>query len=125
MVNLPSIQSSASGIPCCWHKSRGEHLGSMPPEHRHQRFEYFAARLVAEIAFASLGIALLACAFVANQRFLDRHLVPSFFLPPPWFVVLGTFGRLVMGALRSFLVLLLRPLPPRFPPRAPGGNPTS
>jgi len=91
----------------------------MPPEHRHQRFEYFAARLIAEIAFASVGIALLACAFVANQRFLDRHFVPSFFLPRHWYVVLETFGRLVMVAFGSLLVLVVRPRAARFAARAP------
>src|SRR5207248_7296466 len=121
MVNLPSIQSSASGIPCFWHKSRGEHLGSMPPEHRHQRFEYFAARLIAEIAFASVGIALLACAFVANQRFLDRHFVPSFFLPRHWYVVLQTSGRLAMAVLGMWLALVARRRTGRFAARTPAG----
>ena len=91
----------------------------MPPEHRHQRFEYFAARLIAEIAFASVGIALLACAFVANQRFLDRHFVPSFFLPRHWYVVLETFGRLVMVAFGSLLLLVARPRAARFAARTP------
>jgi hypothetical protein len=91
----------------------------MPPEHTHLRFEYFAARVIVEITFASLGTALLACALVANQRFLDRHFVPSFFLPRHWYVVLETFGRIVMGILGTFLVLVARPRAARFAARAP------
>jgi hypothetical protein len=91
----------------------------MPPVRHGHRFEYFAARLIAEIAFGAVGTALLACAFVANQRFLDRHFVPSFFLPRHWYVVLETFGRLVMVGFGSLLVLVARPRAARFAARAP------
>jgi hypothetical protein len=90
----------------------------MPPE-RSRRFEYFAARVVVEIAFASLGAALLACALIGNQRFLDRHFVPSLFLPRHWYVVLENFGRIVMGILGAFFVLVARPRAARFATRAP------
>ena len=32
-------------------------------------------------AVASLGVALVASALLANQRWLDRHFLPSLFLP--------------------------------------------
>jgi hypothetical protein len=51
---------------------------------------YFGARLLAEILVASIGLALLACAIGANQRWLDRHFVPSFFLPRQWYQPLLT-----------------------------------
>src|ERR1044071_8097666 len=61
-----------------------------------------------ETAVASAGIALLSCALIVNQRFLDRHFVPSFFLPRHWYVVLQTSGRLVMGILGTWLTLVVR-----------------
>jgi hypothetical protein len=79
-----------------------------------QRFGYFAARGIAEIAFASIGTALLVCASGANQQFLDRHFLPSFLLPRHWFVVLETFGRLAMAILGALLALVARPHAARF-----------
>src|SRR5215472_7313934 len=84
-----------------------------------QGFKHFGARLIAEIVVACIGAAFLACAIVANQRFLDRHFVPSFFLPRHWYVVLETFGRLVMAALGAGLVTLGRSRAGRFASRAP------
>src|SRR5207244_8535818 len=82
-------------------------------------FRHLAARLTAEIVVASIGAAFLACAIVANQRFLDRHFVPSFFLPRHWYVVLETFGRLVIAALGTWLVTVARSKAGRFAFRAP------
>jgi hypothetical protein len=86
---------------------------------RGQRFEYLVARVTTEIAFVSVGTALLACALVANQRFLDRHFVPSFFLPRHWYVVLETFGRLAMATLGALFVFVARPRAARFAARTP------
>jgi hypothetical protein len=87
---------------------------------RHRNgFKNFGARVIAEIAVASIGGVLLACALVANQRFLDRHFVPSFFLPRHWYVVLETFGRLAMAILGALLVLVARPRTARFAARSP------
>src|SRR5262245_220643 len=46
-----------------------------------RRRKSLSARVITETAVASVGIALLSCALIANQKFLDRHFVPSFFLP--------------------------------------------
>jgi hypothetical protein len=94
-------------------------LANVPPVCRGQRFEYLVARVTTEIAFVSVGTALLACALVANQRFLDRHFVPSFFLPRHWYVVLETFGRLAMATLGALFVFVARPRAARFAARTP------
>ena len=78
-----------------------------------------AARLVTEIAVASIGGALLACAFAANQRWLDRHFLPSFFLPRQWYVLIETFVRLVIASLGVSLALFVRPRAGRFAARTP------
>src|SRR5262249_39728989 len=78
-----------------------------------------AARLIAETVIASIGGAFLACTIVANQRFLDRHFVPSFFLPRHWYVFLQTLGRLIVAALGVWLVTVARSRAGRFASRAP------
>src|SRR5436853_7679289 len=92
----------------------------MFPERRMPR-KSFWARVIAEIAVGSVGGALLSVAFIANQRFLDRHFVPSFFLPRNWYVVLQTSGRLVMAILGTWLVLVARRRAGRFAARRPVG----
>src|SRR5690242_6438979 len=87
----------------------------------HKCRESFCARIIAETAVASVGIALLSCALIANQRFLDRHFVPSFFLPRHWYVVLQTSGRLAMAILGTWLVLVARRRIGRFAARTPAG----
>jgi len=77
------------------------------------------ARVIAEIAVASIGGALLACALAANQDWLDRHFLPSFFLPRPWYVRIEAFVRLMMAALGVSLMLFARPRVGRFAARAP------
>jgi len=94
-----------------------ENMSPVPP----QRRESFWARVMAETAVASVGIALLSCALIANQRFLDRHFVPSFFLPRHWYVVLQTSGRLAMAVLGMWLALVARRRTGRFAARTPAG----
>ena len=87
----------------------------------HQRRKSFWARVIAETAVAFVGIALLSCAVIANQRFLDRHFVPSFFLPHDWYVVLQTSGRLAMAILGTWLALVARRRAGCFAARTPEG----
>ncbi|PWT85425.1 MAG: hypothetical protein C5B58_03085 [Acidobacteria bacterium] len=82
-------------------------------------FKHFLLRATAEIVVASIGAAFFACAIIANQRFLDRHFVPSFFLPRHWYVVIENLGRLVMAALGVWLVTIARARAGRFASRAP------
>ncbi len=84
-------------------------------------FRHLAARLTAEIVVASIGAAFLSCAIVANQRFLDRHFVPSFFLPRHWYVLIQTSSRLAMAVLGTWLALVARGRAGRFAARTPGG----
>jgi hypothetical protein len=80
---------------------------------------YNGARLLAEILVASIGVALLACALVANQRWLDRNFVPSFFLPRHSYVVFQTLARLGMSIMGAWLLLIARPHAGRFAARTP------
>jgi hypothetical protein len=82
-------------------------------------FKHFGARVIAEILVASIGGAFLACAIVANQRFLDRHFVPSFFLPRHWYVVLERLGRLAMATIGACLLTVVRARAGRFAFRTP------
>jgi hypothetical protein len=94
-------------------------LGSMPTVREPQVFKHLAARVIAELVVGFVGAALLACAILANQRFLDRHFVPSFFLPRHWYVVLEALGRLVLAAVGAWLVTIARARAGRFAQRAP------
>ena len=94
-------------------------MGNTPPVREPQVFKHFAVRTIAEIVVGFVGGVFLACAIIANQRFLDRHFVPSFFLPRHWYVVLETSGRLVMAGLGAWLVTLGRSRAGRFASRSP------
>ncbi len=74
-----------------------------------RRSRPLAARVIAEIAVASIGVALLACALAANQRWLDRHSLPSWFLPRHWHVLMEAFVRLAMAAVGGSLAFFTRP----------------
>src|SRR2546425_11848981 len=84
-------------------------------------FRHLADRLPADTVVASIGAAFLAGAIVANQRFLDRHFVPSFFLPRHWYVLLQTSARLAMAVLGTWLALVARRCTGRFAARTPAG----
>jgi hypothetical protein len=77
------------------------------------------ARLLAESAVASFAVALLAAALLANQRWLDRHFLPSFFLTRQTYVVLETIVRFVLGILGVSLALVVRPRIGRVVARTP------
>ena len=85
---------------------------------RRDRSEQSAAGLIAEGAVASIGILLVATAVLSNQRWLDRHFLPSFFLTHPTYVLLETIARVAIGVL-GILVLLLRGRIGRFLTRSP------
>jgi hypothetical protein len=55
-----------------------------------------AARPI-EILVAGLGIALMVCAMLADQRWLDRHFLPSWFLPHRWYVVIESSVRVAIA----------------------------
>ena len=76
--------------------------------------ERFTACVVAEVAVASLGGALLICALLANQQWLDRHFLPSFFLSRSIYVLVERVVRVAMAALGAALSLAARRCIARF-----------
>jgi hypothetical protein len=94
-------------------------LGNISPVGGRQVSKHLAARATAEIVVASIGGAFLACAIIANQRFLDRHFVPSFFLPRNWYVAIQTTARLAMAFVGAWLAFIARPQAGRFAARTP------
>ncbi len=93
--------------------------GSESPTRQLRRREHVLPRALVEIAVAFAGAAFVACALGANQQWLDRHFLPSFFLPRQWYVMVETFVRLVIGAFGAWLALVVRPRLGRFAGRTP------
>lgn len=73
-----------------------------------QASDHPRARLIVEIAVASIAGALVVCALAANQQWLDRHFLPSFFLPRRWYVLIETAVRIGLATLGVTLALVLR-----------------
>jgi hypothetical protein len=53
---------------------------------------------------ATLGIALIIAAAAANQSWLDRHFLPSFFIPRHWYVLIETIVRGAIVAVGASLL---------------------
>jgi hypothetical protein len=60
------------------------------------------------MVITSIGVALVACALAANQRWLDRHFLPSFFIPRHSYVVIETSVRVAIGTLGLALAFVAR-----------------
>jgi hypothetical protein len=56
----------------------------------------------------SAGVALVVCALAANQHWLDRHFLPSFFLPRRWYVFIESSVRIGLALVGLLLALFLR-----------------
>ena len=67
-----------------------------------------AARTTLEIAVAFVGSALLLSAMVADQNWLDRHFLPSWFLPRHGYVLIETCVRILIAAFGGWLALFAR-----------------
>ena len=63
------------------------------------------ATAVVELVAATFGTALIVAAIAANQSWLDRHFLPSFFIPRHWYVLIETVVRGAIGAAGAALVL--------------------
>ena len=87
--------------------------GDRPSEHQ-------AARRAVEIAVALLGCALVGLALLANQGWLDRHFLPSFFLTRRTYVLLETIARCAIGGLGVCLAFVVRAPLARLVTRSPG-----
>ncbi len=77
---------------------------SLPPHDRPS--DHLAARRAVEIAVALGGGALLGLALLANQGWLDRHFLPSFFLTRRTYVLLETIARCAIGGLGVGLLVV-------------------
>ena len=66
-------------------------------------------RVIFEAAIACVGTAFLLCAVLANQRWLDGHFLPSWFLPHGWWVLIESAVRVMLAAVGVSLALWLRP----------------
>lgn len=75
--------------------------------------------IAAEVIAATIGLAFAGCAIAANQNWLDRHFLPSFFLPRHWYVVIETAVRVVIGAFGLWLAVVARRRIGRFVGRTP------
>ena len=63
-----------------------------------------AATIVVETVMATIGILLIVAPIAASQSWLDRHFLPSFFVPRHWYVVIE---RVVRGAIATAGVALV------------------
>jgi hypothetical protein len=77
------------------------HLASVAP--RLSRSENSITRFVAELVVAAAGAACIAIAVGANQRWLDRHFLPSFLWPRHWYTVIEMSARIGLGVLGAWL----------------------
>jgi hypothetical protein len=67
------------------------------------------------------GVGLIALAIFANQSWLDRHILPSFYLMRTWYVVLESAVRLSMLVAGATLIVVARPRLGRLVERDPAG----
>jgi hypothetical protein len=82
---------------------------SVRPVCRERPSKQFATRVISEAAIASVGTAFLLCAVLANQRWLDGHFLPSWFLPHGWWVLIESSVRVMLAAVGVSLALWVRP----------------
>src|SRR5262245_10303212 len=69
---------------------------------------FLKRREAIEIAVLFIGGALVICALAANQRWLDRHFLPSFFLPRGWWVLVETGVRVLLAMIGVWLAVFVR-----------------
>src|SRR5262245_1888764 len=86
---------------------------------REARSNWPVSRVIAEIAIVIASVAILFAAIGANQRWLDRHFLPSFFIPRQWYVAIETSVRVALAVLGVFLMTFVRPRIGRFAAGAP------
>jgi len=58
-----------------------------------------------DLVIAAVGVACLGIAIAANQRWLDRHFLPSFFVPRDWYVRAESGARAALAAIGLALTL--------------------
>jgi hypothetical protein len=88
--------------------------------HRDRHPDHSAASIAIEIAVTAIGAGLVVCAILANQHWLDRHFLPSWFLPHRWYVVIESSVRAGMAAAGVVVAIYIRPRAARVIASAPG-----
>src|SRR5437667_5849579 len=63
---------------------------------------------IVESALVSAGVAFVVCAALARQPWLDRHFLPSWFVPHRWYVTIESSVRVLMAAAGLWLALAMR-----------------
>jgi hypothetical protein len=76
--------------------------------HSLSQSESAVTRTVAELVFLVFGGACVIVAIGANQRWLDRHFLPSFLLPRDWFTLIETSVRVGLALLGAWLMTRAR-----------------
>ena len=76
----------------------------LPAGHSHRSATYSPA----QIAVAAIGVAIVGCALPANQRWLDSHFLPSFFLSRDSYVLVESAIRLATAGFGVGIVLSSR-----------------
>jgi hypothetical protein len=71
----------------------------------HSRRDRHRAIIVIEGVIVATGLALIVTAVWANQSFLDRHFLPSFFIPRHWYVLIETVVRGTIAGAGTALAL--------------------
>jgi len=72
-----------------------------------------------DIAIATLGVAFVILAAGANQRWLDAHFLPSFFMPRAPYVRIETTVRVALAAAGIGFIVFIGPMR-RLMQRSPG-----
>src|SRR5215471_5137097 len=70
--------------------------------------ERHSVRVTVEIGIAFLGVVLLASALLANQRWLDHHFLPSFYVSRSLFVLIESIVRFVVAVIGLVMSLVVR-----------------
>src|SRR5262245_702836 len=74
-----------------------------------ERSARVAVRVVAEIAIALLGTALVVWAISADQRWFDTHFLPAFFVSRGSYVAVQWLARLAATVIGCALIVIARP----------------
>jgi hypothetical protein len=78
-------------------------------------------RAIAEAAVVTAGVVLVVAPLYANQHWLDRHFLPSFFLMRRWYVLVESAVRLALAATGVVLIFVVRPRLGRAVAQRPAG----
>jgi len=64
--------------------------------------------MIVEVGIAFFGVVLIVSALLANQRWLDRHFLPSFYTARSIYVLIESIVRIIIAAFGAVLALVVR-----------------